>query len=103
MTIKYELPNPTPGEMLLEEFMKPMGLTAYRLANDIHVPISRIDDIISGKRGITADTAMRLGRYLGTTPKFWLNVQTHYDLMEQRRNNMTAFESITPFAEKSVK
>ncbi|MCR5397691.1 MAG: HigA family addiction module antidote protein [Lachnospiraceae bacterium] len=70
----------SPGEVLQEEFLKPMNLTAYRLAKDVHIPQSRISDIISGKRGITADTAMRFAVYFGTTPQFWLNIQNQYDL-----------------------
>lgn len=70
----------TPGEILDEEFLKPMGITQYRLAKDIGVPPRRINEIVKGQRAITADTALRLGRYFGTTPEFWLNLQTHYDL-----------------------
>lgn len=70
----------SPGEILQEEFLKPMNVTAYRLAKEIHIPQSRISDIISGKRGITADTAMRFAMYFGTTPQFWLNIQNQYDL-----------------------
>lgn len=74
------LANITPGEVLAEEFLKPMGVTQYRLAKDIGVPPRRINEIVKGQRAITADTALRLGRYFGTTPEFWLNLQTHYDL-----------------------
>ena len=70
----------SPGEILKEEFLEPMNLTAYRLAKEIHIPQSRISDIITGKRGITADTAMRFAMYFGTTPQFWLNIQNQYDL-----------------------
>ncbi|NQT72057.1 MAG: HigA family addiction module antidote protein [Chloroflexi bacterium] len=69
-----------PGEILREEFMLPMGLTSYRIAKDIGVPLPRIHDIVKGKRGISADTALRLGRYFGTTPDIWLNIQARYDL-----------------------
>lgn len=69
-----------PGEVLQEEFLEPMKVTAYRLAKEVHIPQSRISDIISGKRGITADTAMRFARFFGTTPQFWLNIQNQYDL-----------------------
>ncbi len=70
----------TPGEILEEEFLKPMGITQYRLARDIGVPPRRINEIVNGQRAISADTALRLGRYFHMSPQFWLNLQTHYDL-----------------------
>jgi addiction module HigA family antidote len=73
-----------PGEVLLEDFLAPMGLSQYRLAKDISVPPRRINEIVLGKRAITADTALRLGRYFGTTEQFWLNLQTRYDLEVER-------------------
>ena len=76
----------TPGEILAEEFLKPMGISQYRLARDIGVPPRRINEIVKGQRTITADTALRLGRYFRMAPQFWLNLQTHYDLeREQER------------------
>jgi len=69
-----------PGEILLEEFLEPMNLSQYRLAKDISVPARRINEIVHGKRGITADTALRLARYFGTTDRFWMNLQTRHDL-----------------------
>lgn len=69
-----------PGEILLTEFMQPLGLTAYRLAKDIHVPAPRVGDIVRGRRAISADTALRLGRYFGLPAQFWLNLQNEYDL-----------------------
>jgi antitoxin HigA-1 len=72
-------PPVPPGEVLLEEFLKPLGLSQYQLAKDISVPPRRINEIVHGKRAVTADTALRLSRYLGTTDRFWLNLQTHYD------------------------
>ena len=69
-----------PGEILLEEFLKPMELSQYRLAKSIHVPPRRINEIVQRKRAISADTALRLGRYFGTTAAFWLNLQARYDL-----------------------
>lgn len=69
-----------PGEILLEEFLEPMGITQYRLAKDVSVPPRRINEIVHGKRGVSADTALRLSRYFGTTERFWLNLQTRYDL-----------------------
>ena len=73
-----------PGEILQEEFMKSLGVSQNRLANDIGVPPRRINEIVLGKRGITADTALRLGRYFGTSPQFWMNLQARYDLEIQR-------------------
>jgi addiction module HigA family antidote len=69
-----------PGETLREEFLKPLGLSANRLAMELIVPVTRINDIVRGKRSITADTALRLSRYFGTTPQFWINLQSNYDL-----------------------
>jgi addiction module HigA family antidote len=75
-----------PGEILVEEFLDPMGLSQYRLAKDISVPARRINEIVLGKRGITADTALRLARYFGMSEQFWMNLQTHFDLeIEKRR------------------
>src|SRR5216683_8260332 len=74
------LSNITPGEILDEEFLKPMAITQYRLAKDIGVPPRRINEIVSGQRAITADTALRLARYFRMSPEFWLNLQAHYDL-----------------------
>jgi addiction module HigA family antidote len=69
-----------PGEILEEEFLKPMGISQYRLAKDINVPPRRINEIVHGKRSITADTALRLGKFFGISAQFWLNLQTRYDL-----------------------
>ena len=69
-----------PGEILVEDFLAPLGLSQYRLAKDISVPARRINEIAHGKRGISADTAIRLARYFGTTERFWLNLQAQYDL-----------------------
>ncbi len=71
-----------PGEILLEEFLQPMGISQYRLAKDISVPQRRISEITQGKRSITADTALRLGRYFGMEAQFWLNLQSRYDLLQ---------------------
>jgi addiction module HigA family antidote len=75
-----KLPPIHPGEVLIEEFLKPMGLSQYRLAKDISVPPRRINEIVHGKRSISADTALRLGRFFGISPQFWLNLQTRFDL-----------------------
>ena len=69
-----------PGEILLEEFLSPMQISQYRLAKDINVDPRRINEIVHGKRAITADTAFRLGFYFGMSPEFWMNLQSHYDL-----------------------
>lgn len=69
-----------PGEILLEEFLRPMEVSQYRLAKSISVPARRINEIVHGKRNITADTALRLSRFFGTSERFWLNLQTRYDL-----------------------
>jgi len=78
------LTNITPGEILAEEFLKPMAITQYRLAKDIGVPPRRINEIVNGQRAITADTALRLGRYFRMSPEFWLNLQTHFDLEKEQ-------------------
>jgi addiction module HigA family antidote len=80
MTNMRDLPPIHPGEQLREEFMKPLGLTAYRLAKDLNVPVTRIQAIVGERRSITGDTALRLARYFGTTPEFWLNMQRSFDL-----------------------
>jgi len=69
-----------PGEILMEEFLEPLGVSQYRLAKDISVPPRRINEIVHGKRSITADTGLRLARFFGTTERFWLNLQVRYDL-----------------------
>ena len=78
------IPPIHPGEILKEEFLEPLGLSQYRVAVDISVPPRRINEIVHGKRSISADTALRLARYFGTTDRFWLNLQTHYDLEKER-------------------
>lgn len=73
-----------PGEILKEEFLSPLGLSAYRLALDLHVPPIRINEIVNEKRSISVDTALRLAKFFGNTPQFWLNLQTRYDLQTTR-------------------
>jgi addiction module HigA family antidote len=73
-----------PGEVLLQEFLRPLRVSQYRLAKDISVPPRRVNEIVHGKRAISADTALRLSRYFGTSDRFWLNLQTRYDLEVQR-------------------
>ena len=79
------LPIIHPGEILAEEFLKPMKISQYRLAKDISVPARRINEIVQGKRGVTADTALRLARYFGMSERFWINLQARYDLERQKR------------------
>ena len=77
------MPPIHPGEILMEEFLRPLGVSQYRLARDLSVPPRRINEIVHGKRGISADTALRLARYFGTSDRFWLNLQIRYDLEVQ--------------------
>ena len=81
---KTKLPPVHPGEILLEEFLKPLGVTQYRLAKSLSVPPRRINEIAQGKRAITADAALRLARFFGNSERFWLNLQTTYDLELER-------------------
>lgn len=78
-----------PGEILLEEFMKPLGITQYRLARAMKVYPRRVNEIVHGQRAITADTALRLARYFGTTPELWMNLQSHFEL-ERARDELEA-------------
>jgi len=89
-----KLANIHPGEVLLEEFLIPMNISAYRLSKDIGIPQTRISQIIKGKRRITADTAMRLSAYFGTTAKFWLGLQNDYDLELESTINLEVIKSI---------
>ena len=81
---KKIMPPIHPGEILMKEFLEPMGITQYRLAKDISVVPRRINEIVHGKRAITADTALRLSRYFSTSEKFWINLQTGYDMELQK-------------------
>jgi len=81
-----------PGEILSEDFMKPYRLSMNKLALDLRVPVTRIADIVAERRGISPDTALRLGRYFKTTPRFWLNLQTKYDLEVAEDENLTKIE-----------
>jgi addiction module HigA family antidote len=82
-----------PGEILLEEFLEPLEITQYRLAKGISVPPRRINEIVHGKRAVTADTALRLARFFGTSDRFWLNLQARYDLEVQRERLGPALEA----------
>lgn len=92
------LHNPTPGDILLEEFLKPIGMSQTALAKAIGVPPRRINEIVLGKRSVTADTDLRLARYWGLSEGFWLHLQIDFDLMEQRRKMGAELEKITPRA-----
>ena len=81
------MPLVTPGEILAEEFLKPLGISGYRLSKDTGIPASRITEIVHGRRAITADTAVRLGVYFGMEPEFWLNLQIRYDLLKLQREH----------------
>jgi len=92
------LPNPHPGEILLEEFLKPMGLSQNALARAIHVPPRRINELVLGKRAVTADTDLRLARYFKMSEGFFLGLQSDFDLMERRRKIEFELRSIKPRA-----
>jgi addiction module HigA family antidote len=81
-----------PGEILWKEFLEPLGISQNKLARDLDVPVTRISDIVHGRRGISADSALRLAVYFGTTPEFWLNLQTRYDLKVSKRDLLPAIE-----------
>jgi addiction module HigA family antidote len=93
---KNRLPNIHPGEVLNEEFLKPLGISRYRLAKAIGVPATRIAEICAGRRSISADTALRLARYFGTTTKFWLGLQEDFDIEECTRENAQALAAVVP-------
>ncbi len=82
------MPPVHPGEILLEEFLNPLGISQNRLGRDLGVPAQRINEIVRGQRAITVDTALRLSRYFDTTPQFWLNLQSHYDLEMARETHL---------------
>ena len=88
------IPLITPGEILSEEFLNPMNITAYRLAKDTNVPPTRISQIIKGNRKITADTALRFSKYFGNSPDFWLGIQDEYDLRKERIKIANELEKI---------
>lgn len=89
----------TPGEILLEEWLKPMNISQYRLAVEIGVPPRRINEIVHGKRAITADTALRLARLFGTDAQSWLNLQSHYDMERAAPETGKALQKVIPWAE----
>ncbi len=90
-----------PGEMLREEFLKPMNLTQRELADDIHVPYQRVNEVINGKRGITPSTALRLSKYFGNTAGFWMNLQLRWDLYKTRQAEAEQLQEIQPYYESA--
>ncbi|MBR5337745.1 MAG: HigA family addiction module antidote protein [Lachnospiraceae bacterium] len=88
---------PTIGEILVEEFMEPMGISAYKLAKEIHVPVSRIQDIMHDRRRISVDTSLRLSRYFGVSERYFLNIQNDIDMRELKMSMESEIESITPY------
>jgi addiction module HigA family antidote len=98
MTATAVMPPIHPGEVLLTEFLEPLGVTQHRLAVAVGVPPRRINEIVHGKRGISADTALRLSRFFGTTDRFWLNLQSRYDLEVERDRLADTLDRIEPLA-----
>ncbi len=99
MTKTKKLPPVTPGEMLLEEFLKPMGISQYRLAKEIGVPAQRIGEIVAGRRAISADTDLRLCRFFGLSEGWWLRGQVRYDTERARDGLATTLDKIRPWTE----
>lgn len=89
---KTSLPPVHPGEILREDLMRPLGISINRLARDLRVPVTRISEIVNSRRGISADTALRLSRYFGSTPEFWMNLQAAYDLEVAERETKREIE-----------
>jgi addiction module HigA family antidote len=85
-----------PGEILREEFLKPLGLSAYELAKRLHVPVPRVNDVVLERRGVSADTALRLARFFGTTDQFWLNLQSAYEISRVKAENAEEISMIQP-------
>lgn len=96
------LKNIHPGEILQEEFLEPLGVTAYRLSKDLSIPQTRVSEILKGNRRITADTALRLSIYFGNSAKFWLILQNDFDLEEEQRNKRKVFNAIKPLTSKAA-
>jgi len=91
-----------PGEMLLEEFLVPMGLTQRDLADAIHVPYQRINDLVNGRRGMTPNTALRLAKFFGNTPAFWMNLQLRWDLYFSQQEEKQVLEGIQPYRQQPL-
>ena len=97
-----QLQNIHPGEILLEEFLQPLGISAYRLSKDLDIPQTRISEILKGNRRITADTALRLSKYFGNSAKFWLGLQDDFDLEEERLLKGSSLDAIKSFDPKAA-
>jgi|SRR5690606_27873653 len=97
-----KLANVHPGEILLYEFLEPLEITAYRLSKDLKIPQTRISEIVKGNRRITADTALRLGKYFGNSAKFWLGLQDDYDIEEEKETKQLELDAIEHFENKTV-
>jgi addiction module HigA family antidote len=91
--------NIHPGEILLEEFLKPMGITAYRLSKETKIDQTRISEIIRGKRSISVDTALRFAKFFGNSAEFWINLQNHFDIKEKKQKIQMELKRIKPFVE----
>lgn len=89
-----KIPNIHPGEILAEDFLKPMNITPYRLSKETHIDQTRISEILKGKRGISIDTALRFSKFFGNSPEFWINIQNHYDLEEKKSKLANELETI---------
>ncbi|MCF8258012.1 MAG: HigA family addiction module antidote protein [Flavobacteriales bacterium] len=96
------LTNIHPGEVLNEEFLKPLGISAYRLSKETFMPQTRVSEILKGKRRITADTALRLSRYFGNSARFWLGLQDDFDLEEETDRNRNELEGITAIVQNAA-
>lgn len=97
-----KLANVHPGEILNYDFLEPLKISAYRLSKDLKIPQTRISEIIKGNRRITADTALRLSKYFGNSPKFWLGIQNDYDIEEEKENKAKELNAIKQYVDKSV-
>lgn len=97
-----KLKNIHPGEILQEEFLSPLAISAYKLSKDIGIPQTRISEILKGKRRITADTALRLSKYFGTTAKFWLGLQDDYDIEEEKNLLTKDLDTIKQYVQKAA-
>lgn len=98
MATDTAMPPVHPGEILLEEFLNPLGVSQYQLAKELSVPARRINEIVHGQRRITADTALRLARYFGTSERFWMNLQARYDLEAEKDRLGAALDDIRPLS-----
>lgn len=97
-----KLNNIHPGEILMEEFLTPLEISAYKLSKDLNIPQTRISEIIKGNRRITADTALRLSKYFGNSPKFWLGLQDDYDIEEENSRKSSEFFSIKLYSNNAA-